>query len=394
MTAHNDSWKPEEAQYIGGTSCGPSYTSFVGPSIDGPYLDAKEQSGDTIVLVSNNSTFSTYVSLYEFNCPSVSIYLSNSSWGSLLSSTTINATSPELLIQSQSGFGFFIGTNISIDSKSTNPQELWFGSFFNRQVTLWECYSFLNTRNVTYTCTDTDTGSTFLCSISQMGISSISTETSLNTTSTELILAQWPRIDSGSPGRSSIAERFLFYGPDLPRSTPDGNLLMPNGSQTELVDLSTLDNLTFSQRLTTLFNSYYLLERDATDYGLINSTSSTPLSTLPFTLIVCNWIYFTLVLIVSMFLLLCVGFSAWLNHNLSTPDILGYVSSLTIENPHFSVPGNPGTFLDGMERAKALGKMKVQVRDVQQGEMVGKFAFTNVVVPVQDTRRNNYRNFV
>jgi hypothetical protein len=60
------------------------------------------------------------------------------------------------------------------------------------------------------------------------------------------------------------------------------------------------------------------------------------------------------------------------------PDILGYVSSMAIENPHVLIPGgHPGvkSTLDKLERAKYLGDMRVRINDVGSSEKVRKTAF-------------------
>ncbi|KAF8860495.1 hypothetical protein BDZ45DRAFT_741388 [Acephala macrosclerotiorum] len=111
------------------------------------------------------------------------------------------------------------------------------------------------------------------------------------------------------------------------------------------------------------------------------ATTSTPVVSKPFTLMVYKWAFFTIVMLVSVFLMACTAFSAWLSY-LSTPNILGYVLSHTIGNPHASVSGcanGLGNTMDSLGRAKLPKKMKVQIRDVRQGEPVGNFASTNEV---------------
>jgi hypothetical protein len=59
------------------------------------------------------------------------------------------------------------------------------------------------------------------------------------------------------------------------------------------------------------------------------------------------------------------------------PDILGYASALTRENPHVGVPPG-GSALDGPTRAKVLGRMYVQLADTLPGEPVGHIALREV----------------
>lgn len=60
------------------------------------------------------------------------------------------------------------------------------------------------------------------------------------------------------------------------------------------------------------------------------------------------------------------------------PDIFGYVSSLTRDNPHLTV-ANGGSTLSGIDRARALKNVKIQITDVhgQSGD-VGKVGVTVV----------------
>jgi hypothetical protein len=69
----------------------------------------------------------------------------------------------------------------------------------------------------------------------------------------------------------------------------------------------------------------------------------------------------------------------WFHYHISTPDVLGYVSSMAIENPH--IPHSWRAFwskstLGTLERAKYLGDMRVRMGDVRSREKVGKTAFT------------------
>jgi hypothetical protein len=58
------------------------------------------------------------------------------------------------------------------------------------------------------------------------------------------------------------------------------------------------------------------------------------------------------------------------------PDMLGYASSMTYENPHFAVPDHGGV-LDAMDRARLLQDVRVRIGDVKGAGDVGRIAFTN-----------------
>lgn len=66
-----------------------------------------------------------------------------------------------------------------------------------------------------------------------------------------------------------------------------------------------------------------------------------------------------------------------LKYTATAPDILGYISTMTMDNPHISVPPE-GNTLDGMERARYLQKVKVQLADVNWDQLEGHLAFRSV----------------
>jgi hypothetical protein len=63
--------------------------------------------------------------------------------------------------------------------------------------------------------------------------------------------------------------------------------------------------------------------------------------------------------------------ASWLRRRTLAPDIFGYVSSLTRDNPHLSLPEG-GSTMSGLERARALKKVKVRIADVADENGVGK----------------------
>jgi hypothetical protein len=63
----------------------------------------------------------------------------------------------------------------------------------------------------------------------------------------------------------------------------------------------------------------------------------------------------------------------WRTH---TPDILGYVTSLTYNNRYFPLPEHGGV-LDAMHRARILRDIPIVVADVRGSNDVGRIAFTS-----------------
>ncbi len=63
------------------------------------------------------------------------------------------------------------------------------------------------------------------------------------------------------------------------------------------------------------------------------------------------------------------------------PDMLGYVTSMTYDNPHLALTDHPGgkdaDVIDAMERARVLQDLPVQVGDICGAEDVGHIAFTS-----------------
>lgn len=94
------------------------------------------------------------------------------------------------------------------------------------------------------------------------------------------------------------------------------------------------------------------------------------------------WQWAAIDYVASALLLVASIISFWLRKQTLAPDIFGFVSSLTRDNPHFPVPVG-GSTLDGISRARALRSLKVKIADIstpQEGH--GRLGF----VPVVPTR--------
>ncbi|KAF4610416.1 hypothetical protein G7Y89_g15703 [Cudoniella acicularis] len=245
----------------------------------------------------------------------------------------------EQLKQSQSGF--FLDTNATFTSKLGFLQSVTFGSFYKSRATLWECFIYISYSTVT---------------LDQV---------------------------------SSFAGQDIALGNKLQEGPP------------RLVDLSSLDNVTFAQRLSTIFNTYIqsVQKSSYSNPGSFLLSTPTPLIFEPFPIMSCDWVFFTTLTVTSIFLTICSALDIWLSYRILTSDILGYVSSMSIENPHLRIPGVPpgsGSALDGLKRAKLLRKMRVQIRDVQETEEFGKLALTNNTkgLPSKSRKEKNQRSFI
>lgn len=91
---------------------------------------------------------------------------------------------------------------------------------------------------------------------------------------------------------------------------------------------------------------------------------------------VCHKVWLTIAFIISIILELTAVTSAVLNFFTEAPDLLGYVSSVTLDNTNFKQQTNGlSTALDGLERARKMKDVQIMLVDVQGQEAVGRIAF-------------------
>lgn len=136
-----------------------------------------------------------------------------------------------------------------------------------------------------------------------------------------------------------------------------------------------------STSLTQLFNTYYMLSQAVvSDYmqpdmsEIVNNTSHEDAL---FKLVHANgaaleqayriyWQWIPVDFAACSILLAAAIGAYWLRINTLAPDIFGYVSSLTRDNPHIQLP-TEGSALSGMDRARMLKGVRVRIGDVQSG---------------------------
>ena len=82
------------------------------------------------------------------------------------------------------------------------------------------------------------------------------------------------------------------------------------------------------------------------------------------------WPWIAVDIVSCLILFLAALTSSWLRTQTLAPDIFGYVSSLTRENPHLNLPES-GSCLSGLDRARLLKKLKIQILDVGTADQVG-----------------------
>lgn len=152
----------------------------------------------------------------------------------------------------------------------------------------------------------------------------------------------------------------------------------------------------FSHRLSTLINTFWQASLAPTTTAVTPSNNlsiyadSSNISASPFaakptiadtarTIVIyqASRVWNGLLLVITLILQLCAIAGFYLKYKATTPDLLGYVSSLTRDNPFTLVPEG-GNTLDGPERARLLRNLKVQIGDVKWEEEKGHIAFKTV----------------
>lgn len=92
-----------------------------------------------------------------------------------------------------------------------------------------------------------------------------------------------------------------------------------------------------------------------------------------------------ILLVISILVQLLAITSLWLRALISTPDILGFASSLTRDNAYFPLQPS-GSALSGADRARLLKDVRVHITDVLPSEPTGYIAFTPVASDLQSTQ--------
>jgi hypothetical protein len=91
----------------------------------------------------------------------------------------------------------------------------------------------------------------------------------------------------------------------------------------------------------------------------------------------CNYLWFSFLLVSSCILLMLGSVGTALSHLCHAPDMMGYVSSFTYNNPYMSVPPG-GESLGAMDRARLLRDVKVKIGDARVDDEVGHVVFATL----------------
>jgi hypothetical protein len=242
---------------------------------------------------------------------------------------------------------------------------------------------------------------------------------------------QFPFAVSFTTG-SSPTEKFMSNSSAFPFVQQVGHLEY----STSYNDLSLLPAEVFSKRLSVLMNTFYQLSMQPTGYfgGLSGNLSAYGPDTLPNVdlnaylpsnlsatnntfldwyyefekniqdvrspfigattmattsykkeIFVCSFVWLSLLLVSSITILLTGSIALLLKRKTLGPEIFGFVSSMTYENPYVKIPTG-GSILDAMERARLLKDISVRVGDVCGEEQIGHIALA-AGVPVRKLER-------
>ncbi|KAF4462258.1 hypothetical protein FALBO_10928 [Fusarium albosuccineum] len=156
----------------------------------------------------------------------------------------------------------------------------------------------------------------------------------------------------------------------------------------------------FSKRLTTAFNTYYEASLDPFNHTNVGFREQPPtddlvrqsaggssflkqtegVASVQHDVYRANREWIAMLIITTACLEILAVAGAALQFFIRGPDILGFASSLTRENPHVGLlPG--GTGLDGPARARASRHLKVQLSDISPKDEVGYIALKTVASP-------------
>lgn len=183
---------------------------------------------------------------------------------------------------------------------------------------------------------------------------------------------------------ASPVDHYLF-GSDTPMTVGNAPL------SPEALNISAIK---FSKRLTTFINTvwqaglcpYGISLGSGADFTALNTTRDyVPSSTTTATLhqvkdkaqYTVNKSHAIVLLIITIIMLACAIGSLILTLITKAPDTLGYISTMTKDNVHAHVPDG-GNTLSGLERARYLTDVKVQLADVNPADDVGHIAFRTI----------------
>ena len=168
------------------------------------------------------------------------------------------------------------------------------------------------------------------------------------------------------------------YGPDTQPVTDINSYLPSNLSATE-------------NSFSTWWSAFRNLVEDTTSPFIspfIGATTTAKVTTVE-EIFVCNFAWLVLLLASSGIIFVTGGVALILKRKTLAPEIFGFVTSMTYDNPYVKIGNGAlggGTTMDAMERAKLLKDVKVYIGDVQGDADVGHIAMA-AGVPLRKLER-------
>ena len=143
----------------------------------------------------------------------------------------------------------------------------------------------------------------------------------------------------------------------------------------------------FAGRLTTLLNTIWQASIAPGSIALGSSANFSAISSLstaasvkaikPQAQYAVNLWHAALLIVITFMLVICAIAGMILSKITKAPDVLGYVSTMTRDNEYVRVPEG-GSTLDGMQRARYLARMKVQLANVRPEDEAGRIALRSL----------------
>lgn len=152
-----------------------------------------------------------------------------------------------------------------------------------------------------------------------------------------------------------------------------------------LTNFTDMPGSVFAQRMTALVNTVWQAciapfsialgsSANLTGRAVANMIVATDTSiniTRQFSIYSANIPFIVILLLITLLLQGCAVWGLILKYTATAPDILGHVSSMTRDNSYVNVPRD-GDTLDGLERARLLARMEVQLADVARNKDEGR----------------------
>ncbi|KAL3473812.1 hypothetical protein BJX99DRAFT_260928 [Aspergillus californicus] len=220
--------------------------------------------------------------------------------------------------------------------------------------------------------------------------------------------------DSSSPPTLfSNPDMFRVFRDSFMNASPIGHAASPGLVDNYLVDpsnpvredwslqryVSSLSEDILSERLMQLINSFYiarlgsqaLINRDNPGSVRVQNISGVNIQVRTDLTCTVDWRWFTVLLLATLAMVVA-SIAAFLIASCTTsPDILGYVSTLTRENPSIPLPGFSST-LGGLERATLQRDILIRLGDVKpDDDGVGEMGIGLLTTTAKSSARRYYR---